>query len=90
MKPELPGEACFGCGIADTDHPMRAVLNEVDAGTGRNPLKFVTVHVCGLCHTEPTHRRRPIKGHFFIPQKAEDARQLAGVRDKQGNPVRTP
>jgi hypothetical protein len=81
---------CFGCGIRAEAHPMRAVLNEVDAEVGSDPLRFVTVDVCAPCHEDPAHRQRPIKGTFFTPKEAENARQLAGVRDEKGEPVRTP
>lgn len=84
---ELKGRACFGCGIVRDAHPWRAVLNEVDAGVGSDPLTFVTVDVCNSCHVDPAHRQRPIKGTFFAPKDAEKARRLAGVRDEKGDPV---
>jgi hypothetical protein len=86
---DFTGQQCFGCGLYAPAHPMVAVLNTVDAGTGDDPLRFVAVPVCGPCHADPAHRQRLIKGTFFTPGQAADAVALAGERDKAGNPVRT-
>jgi hypothetical protein len=69
---------------------MVVVRNEVDAGAGDNPLKFVASPVCGGCHADPAHRRTVLKGTFFEPSQAHAAVALAGVRDASGAATFTP
>jgi hypothetical protein len=86
-------KACAGCNILAAEHPMVAVVAKRDAlvpalVTSRDG-RFAAVPVCGACWTDPAHRRRPIKGHFFERAQADDAVAFAGARDSAGNPVRS-
>ena len=95
MTDTFNGEQCAGCGQFAPSHPVYAVMAADDAagtvvGTSEDE-KFVVVPTCMLCHVDPAHRQRPIKGHFFLSKaEAVHASSLAGERDTAGRPQRTP
>jgi len=62
--------ACVGCGILAANHPVVAVMQPADVPDGvqvsvAGPRGFVAAPCCDACFTDPAHRVRPIKGHFF-------------------------
>lgn len=71
----MPSEdvKCYSCGKV---YPPRivAVMNK---GTRANPV-WTAVDVCILCWHDPTHRKKPIKGHFFDKSQADVAVKAAG------------
>lgn len=82
-KRQTTDEACAGCGILAEQHPIAAVMSDDGGQT------FYQAPVCVACHTDPAHRRLPLKASFFTRADAANAVRLAGERDQHGNPQRS-
>jgi hypothetical protein len=58
---------CSGCGAVATLHPYVGVARDQETGL------MTAYPVCYLCWSDPTHRQRVLKMHFFEERQAEDA-----------------
>ncbi len=83
-------KACVGCGILSDTHPFVAVMQPQDVPEGVDivgtpgPQGFVASPCCQLCHVNPEHRVRPIKGHFFTRAQHATAVLQAGSNNIGG------
>lgn len=59
-------ELCSGCGAVAPRHPIVGVCHD-EAG------EMAAFPVCHACWTDPSHRQRPLKMHFFDRSQAEAA-----------------
>lgn len=72
-------ETCYGCGVKAEAHPFVGVMANRDI-EGREGVGsgFADVPVCAACHTDPEHRARGLKAHFFPREARRAGVALAG------------
>jgi hypothetical protein len=52
-------DLCSGCGAVAPAHPIMGVTRDTETG------RMAAFPICAACWSDPSHRRRPLKMHFF-------------------------
>ncbi len=66
-------EICIGCDKVAHEQPFVAIVPAPDS-----PVKFIAAPFCLECWSDPTHRLRVIKAHYFPRAAAHVALNAAG------------
>jgi hypothetical protein len=70
----MPEVMCSGCGTVADAHPYAGVARDEESGL------MTAYPICFLCWSDPAHRQRPLKMHFFDTRQADQA-----VKDAEDN-----
>lgn len=64
----MPAESmCSGCGAVAASHPYVGVARDEETGL------MTAYPICYLCWSDPSHRQRVLKFHFFDARQANEA-----------------
>lgn len=67
----MPESMCSGCGTVAASHPFVGVARDAESGL------MTAYPICYPCWSDPTHRQRPLKMHFFEAAQAPTAVKAA-------------
>lgn len=63
----MPDSLCSGCGAVAAHHPWVGVTRDTESNL------MTAFPICHACFSNPAHRQRPLKMHFFEAGQAIDA-----------------